>query len=407
VNVYDLIPPALLEDALEHGHVRRQTHPSLPLAILNYTERATYDGVWNAATLNCRGLIVDETNGEIVARPFPKFFNYGQPGAPELDLDAPAIVTDKLDGSLGILYPNPRIAGGYSIATRGSFASDQAIHGTNVLALRYTAFGSFRPHESFTYLFEIVYPENRIVVDYGDLDDLVLLAAIETTSGRPSWRPVWPGLRAEEHPYRTLGQAIVAEPRPNAEGLVVYLPNTGDRVKIKQEDYVALHRIVTGLNKRTVWAHLDAGLELADLIAPLPDEFRPWVEDVVQELSALVVGQAREIEREFEGICAKLWGTEDYLCLECGGELAWVTTSLLEDGAVSESGWACTTGQFGQQFRTVEVPRRPFALLATESPWSWALFMRLDGRDYGPKLWHNAKPDPVGPAGRVYTEDVA
>ena len=43
-------------------------------------------------------------------------------------------------------------------------------------------------------------------------------------------------------------------PRSNAEGVVV---RTGlDMVKIKQEDYVALHRILTMTSARMVWEHL-------------------------------------------------------------------------------------------------------------------------------------------------------
>src|SRR6187402_342704 len=91
----------------EQGYVRVNTHPDDPeLFILNYTEKAAYEGVWNNVTLNCRGLIVDAGNW-LIARPFPKFFNYGQPGCPEIDLDEPVVVSDKLDGSLGILYRNP------------------------------------------------------------------------------------------------------------------------------------------------------------------------------------------------------------------------------------------------------------------------------------------------------------
>jgi len=112
VNLDALIPPGVLAVALEQGYVRKQVHPELPLAILNYTERAAYAGVWNEATLQCRGLIYDERDRYVLARPFPKFFNYGQPGAPELDLDAPAVVTERAFAEIvrqleydGFVYP--------------------------------------------------------------------------------------------------------------------------------------------------------------------------------------------------------------------------------------------------------------------------------------------------------------
>ena len=65
-------------------------------------------------TLACRGLIVDAASGVVLARPYPKFFNHDQPGAPDLRMDAPADITDKSDGSLGVLYPD---GDGFAVAT--------------------------------------------------------------------------------------------------------------------------------------------------------------------------------------------------------------------------------------------------------------------------------------------------
>src|SRR4051812_9325678 len=115
--------------AVTDGYIRVQHHPTLPLHIANYTEKAQYEHVWNDVTLNCRGLIYDDNN-RIVARPYPKFFNYGDTdNTGPLDLDASIIAVDKLDGSLGILYPTPD---GPAVATRGSFTSDQAVHATEL-----------------------------------------------------------------------------------------------------------------------------------------------------------------------------------------------------------------------------------------------------------------------------------
>ena len=66
----------------------------------------------------------------------------------------------------------------------------------------------------------------------------------------------WPGPRTEIFDYSTLAGALAAEPRPNAEGVVVrYLdgPLTGTMVKLKQADYVAMHRIVAGYTPRRLW----------------------------------------------------------------------------------------------------------------------------------------------------------
>ena len=84
-----------------------------------------------------------------------------------------------MDGSLGIaFYYQDR----WVFASRGSFTSDQAIKGYGMFV---NLLNTSRTHFSkgYTYLFEIIYPENRIVVDYMDAERLVLLGKIGTLSG--------------------------------------------------------------------------------------------------------------------------------------------------------------------------------------------------------------------------------
>ena len=69
-NVYELTElPRMVTD----GFISVRQHSMAPLRIYNYTAKAQCENVWNAAILTCRGLIADET-GEVVARPFSKFF---------------------------------------------------------------------------------------------------------------------------------------------------------------------------------------------------------------------------------------------------------------------------------------------------------------------------------------------
>ena len=263
----DLIPATDLAQAVEAGLVRVQRHPSLPLRIFNYTEAAVFARAWTPATRTCRGLVVAD-DGRVVARPWAKFFNHGEPagasadgmsgGQTPMDLESPVEVTDKADGSLGVLYRTPA---GPGIATRGSFAGEQAVHATELYLARYH--DRWEPVDGWTYLFEIIYPTNRIVLDYGATDDLVLLGAVRIATGEPVGPrhevcAGWPGPRTADLEQATLAEALAATPRPNAEGVVVrYLdgPLAGSLVKVKQADYVALHRIVTGHTGRRLWEH--------------------------------------------------------------------------------------------------------------------------------------------------------
>lgn len=260
-----------LQDMIDEGYIRVRKHPELDLCILNYTEKCAYEKNWNPTTLMCRGLVIDgEYN--IVARPWEKFFNYGEVGAADIQLGDLVHVTDKVDGSLGILIPGHDI-----VATRGSFESEQAIHATKLYQERYA--GKWDRDPDITYLFEIVYPENRIVLDYGDQDDLVLLGGVDTDSGA-QWTldllHEWTWRTTRDFGYMTLAVALAMPPRSNAEGIVVQ--SADDRLlKIKQEDYVRLHRIVTGLNERVVWEAMKDG-NLNELLRSVPEEFHEWVE---------------------------------------------------------------------------------------------------------------------------------
>ncbi|MEV4707216.1 2'-5' RNA ligase [Actinoplanes sp. NPDC049316] len=339
----DVFDPAELAAAVETGHVRKQRHPSRPYVIYNYTEACQYAGAWTPVTLACRGLIASES-GEVLARVLPKFFNHTESHAPALRPDAEVRVTDKADGSLGVLYPD---GAGFAVATRGSFTSAQALHATEILRTRYAG---FTPPAGFTVLVEIIYPGNRIVVDYGAMDDLVLLAAVDIATGRtygPDAVPGWPGPVVETFAYATLAEALAAPPRDGREGLVVHFPDTDERVKIKYAEYVRLHRLVTGLTARTVWEVLACGGDLDALTEPLPDEFHAWVRGVAIELTASVDALAERVEKEFAAIVAGLPG-----------------------------GWG----------------RREFAAQAVRSPDRGALFLRLDGKDYRPGLWQLVRP---------------
>src|SRR4051812_16526347 len=108
-----------LDAMVADGWLRAQRHPDADLWIYNYTPQTQYENHWTPETLACRGLILD-VDGDVVARPFPKFFNWGTPQAEGLPLHEPFVVTEKFDGSLGILY---MLDGQTFIASRGSFTS--------------------------------------------------------------------------------------------------------------------------------------------------------------------------------------------------------------------------------------------------------------------------------------------
>lgn len=280
--------------------------------------------------------------------------------------------------SLGILYPTPD---GHAIATRGSFTSEQALHATEIYRARYA--GKWAPDPAVTYLFEIVYPSNRIVLDYGDLDDLILLGAVDIATGRP-YGPHhevaldWPGIRVDVHDYATLADALAAEPRKNAEGLVVrYLDGAhpAPMVKIKQEDYVSLHRIITGLTARRLW-------ERAAVFAVLtarPDTPHRRIGQLLH-LDAADVGGIVDAGPDW-GDDVRKTAPEEFT--------AWIDTTLdnLRGQAVAIAIEAHTAAD---QVR--HLTRKDAAAAIKDHPHRALIFSVLDGRDITGQAWASIRP---------------
>ncbi len=272
-----MIPKELLLEMINLGFVIKNKHPTEELYIYNYTQKTQFERVWNEITLACRGLILDE-NHNIVARPFAKFFNLGEfenQEIPNLKFD----VFEKMDGSLGILYFNKNKA---FIASRGSFNSNQSIKGNELLQTKYADSISKLDHKK-TYLFEIIYPENRIVLDYGKEESLVLLAIVDTQTGT-------------EFPLEDLGFPIVKKYNgiddvrklkdlelSDKEGFVIQYSNNY-RLKIKFSEYLRLHRMITQVSTINIWEYLKTEQSLDEVLEKVPDEFFEWVKNTKNKL---------------------------------------------------------------------------------------------------------------------------
>jgi len=285
----------ILNQYVKDGWVERNDHPSLPISIYNYSRKTQYEGKWDNITLKTRGLVLDN-EGNVVAKAFDKFFNYeelvGNKWVESKIPNEPFEVFEKMDGSLGILF---NYGGEWILATKGSFTSDQAVRGMEILKkYRYE-----RLIKGFTYLFEIIYPENRIVCNY-DFEDLILLAVIDNKDGYElkihddnihlegiRFRNLYNNLGFKVvkkydgiEDYNTLKSMIDS----NSEGFVVRF-NSGFRMKVKGKEYVRLHKLLTQLSTYDIWEHLKEGRDVMELVDRVPDEFDKWVKSQVSALS--------------------------------------------------------------------------------------------------------------------------
>jgi RNA ligase len=258
----------------EDGLLYKQVHPTLPLTIWNYTEKVQFENLWDEVTLMCRGLVTDD-KGDIVATPFKKFFNIEEGKyTPTENFE----VYEKMDGSLGIVF---WYEGQWILATRGSFTSDQAIKGGKILK-KYNTDIMFR---HMTFCFEIIYPENRIVLDYGDDEKLVMLGAFD------KWGKDYDITDWDEWGFDVVKKydgikdfkELKAMVKDDQEGFVVKFTN-GDRVKVKGVEYLRLHKIMTNMSTTAVWECLKNGDDIETLLKDVPDEFYNKIKSYVKDL---------------------------------------------------------------------------------------------------------------------------
>ena len=381
----------ILNDYIEKGLVIKQVHPTLPLSIYNYSRTCQYGGLWDEITLACRGLVLDN-EGNVIAKPFPKFFNYEEHTAEEIPNEL-FDVYEKMDGSLGICFyyereltyseryklwfngnyetgmeyfeeivpnfddpyyhPTPTKKGEWHIATRGSFISEQAVKGKELLG----KYNFQKLHTDYTYLFEIIYKENRIVCDY-DFEDVVLLGVINTKTGievnlhsdtedvriQNIIRNI--GLNVVTR-YNTFGEGfdeLKREISNSKEGYVIRFRN-GMRMKIKGDEYVRLHRILTNFSTTDIWELLRTGGNLDEFLDRVPDEFDNWV-----RLTML------ELQSQFESIKFRSVTDFEYYKIQSNGD------------------------------------KKEFALLIKNNDYRSILFAMWDGKSYDDTIWKMIKP---------------
>lgn len=284
-------------DWREYGDV--YTNEDADLILFNYSAAAQYNNRWNWLERNSRGLIFEKATGQVVARPFPKFFNWGQTeyaGPGEI-----AEITEKVDGSLIILF---HYNDEWRTATRGSLSSDQAQKAREMLHQREPL---LKMNPDMTYLFEIVYPQNRIVVNYGDVETLYLLAVIVTETGEEHYphhvMETVAGINGWELPMRygftdvesILERLITLD--ANHEGWVVKFTD-GSRWKFKGQQYLELHKMLSGMSKRRVFEAMRNGL-FEELRERIPDEWDAQLMDWHNEIMTAFSSMTLQAEMEF------------------------------------------------------------------------------------------------------------
>lgn len=254
-----------------------------------YTTNTVYSEDWDNVSLHARGIVFDYATGEVLARPFDKFFNLGEMIDTETGVLKPIAgyvkqhlgfdnlsgdykhqkfrVMDKLDGSLGIAFWTGT---DWYVKTAGSFESDQAKWANEWFDM---IIDPSILDKSKTYLFEIIYDEDKHPIEY-DFEGMVLLGIVDTLSGIEE--PLSEILRvakelnirhAEVLEFTDFDEVVkYAKNLPKTkEGVVITFEN-GFKLKVKGDEFLALQKIFHFLTKDVIyenflWNSVDANQE--------------------------------------------------------------------------------------------------------------------------------------------------
>jgi RNA ligase len=247
-----------------------------------------------------------------------------------------------MDGSLGIMYWVNDVP---YLATRGSFNSEQCKHGTELLHTKYKDMWD-RFDKSKTYLFEIIYPEDKHCIVYGpEVDDIFLLAVIDTDTGLETdsidnYRDVlsvtkhYDGIKDWKNIRNEFDGA-------NREGFVIRFSN-GFRMKLKYEQYFKIHFLRSMLSKKYIVECLaDNKIDnIEDYIGQLDEENQIYYRAKMKE----ILDRFKEIDDE---LCSRYRPSSEF------------------ESQKEYAAWA----------------------FANNKGWASLIFLKDKGCDYSPSIW--------------------
>lgn len=283
------------------GNININYHPEYPnLAIFKYSPECVQNKNWNLYTLMARGLILDLLDRKIVAVSFIKFFNFSEIEGDSEIIQSQFIATEKMDGSMSIIFS---FQDQWYVATGGSFISEQAQWAKKWLDEN---INTDLMDKNNTYIAEIIYPENKIVVPY-NFSGLVLLTIfdqygleytpemMEAESSYLCWRKV------KQYNFEDMEEIVnIAKELPHTiEGFVVQFKN-GVRLKVKGEEYVRIHRLISRVTPLSIWEALLENKDLEELKKDLPEELEKDFNTISSILNEKLSMFVKEVETMYE-----------------------------------------------------------------------------------------------------------
>lgn len=238
--------------------------------LLKYSKTIFNTG-WNKLTEVCRGKVINLNYLKITAYPFDKFFNLNETSDVTEEKVAKYIkkakivtVTEKMDGSLiSVTRINTT---NYMITTNGDFNNIQIELAKKLLEKKYSYFYNSMESE-YTYIFELIHPEDKHIVDYKKEEKLCLLGVRDLKTQKLLTYSTVKEL-ANKYKLDVVKQIeftnlsdfikIVNGEYENKEGFVFRLIGEDFDVmfKLKYIEYFNLHRLASGVSIQKIYKNL-------------------------------------------------------------------------------------------------------------------------------------------------------
>lgn len=375
-------PEQFEADYVAPGYVSRSKHKTFPLDLYTYGRPAVHEDKWDGVTTKCRGIIVHRETGEVIARPFEKFFNFGSIQGSEVFDEAPfndqPVVWEKMDGFLCTAY---NWEDKWYVASKGSFHSIHAKWATAEFKRGLNTYVTSGWPPGWTPVFEGIHPDLRIVVDYGAMSRMVLLALINIET-REEMSPDQLRTNAMLNGYVLPNIEDMTWQRALEESKIEYKDGLGVdegyvltwyrkgkpplRLKVKFTEYLRLHRIVTGVSAKRV----------LEVLANSEEEtLKQWLENTTPAFAKFAKKWTGILQAEYDSLDQK-----------------------------SKAAHAVIQGVLKQQYdQTGVLPvRKDWALMLQRPEFkesASAVFAMMDGKDVKQVLWKAVRPltSGVGP----------
>ena len=247
----------------------------------------------------CRGIILDETDGyRPVCVPFFKFGNYGEPYADDIDWNT-ARVQEKIDGSLIKVWHHKnvwRVSTNNTINAGSARTNDNEDTFLNIFQRAWTftgrQFSELNP--DYTYMFELVSPQTRVVVPYMETK-LYHIGTRDNTTLQELHADI--GIeKPKELSISTIEACVEAAKNLDKyhEGFVV-VDSRWRRIKVKSPVYVAIHHLLNNIasDKRVIDLILSG--EDAEVVAYFP-EYTDMFQSLRERIDRFVTYNEQKLE---------------------------------------------------------------------------------------------------------------